>query len=229
MNYLKQAQPAVIATEALLDFLNGSKMTPETGRNLGKWIFQSSAQAGRLVTRSCDSVHSELLHLARGARFGTVPYYFPHRSSAEEEGVRVSFLIGMGSIKSVITGFRTPLASFQWAESSYHEALSALATTEDNWDDCGGNGPSAAAVATTTKIAKRFDERGVPDLALYPAPEGGVDVQWRTSTSLLIVEILSDGNISAVRRVSGFSVETSDSRLPDDIADWAIDRDQREG
>ena len=203
---IQQAQSAVIKKEALLDYLNGLQVTAETGRNLGNWLLMSRGKTGRLLTHSSASGHAELLHFSRSEQFGAMAYYFPHHSSADEEGVRYTYLAAMESINSAITFSQTSLGSQTWAESSYHEALSALATTEENWDDCGSRGPSAAAMGTTEAIAKRFYERGVPDLAFYPAPDGGVDVQWRTSTSLLIVEILSDGKVSAVRRVSGNGV-----------------------
>ena len=228
MNYVQFAQPAEIPKQALQSYLRGLRVDVGADRNSGNWIISHRSQNNKVATHRSASGHFELLKFTGGGRLGASAISFRHHSSAEEEGAQASYLVALESLKAA--WFRkSALSAFKWFNSPYHQALSSLATTEENWDDNGSAGPSAEAMNTTEQVAKRFHERGVLDLTFYPAPGSGVDVQWRTATSLLIIEIISDGKIGAVRRVSGFSVETCERPAPDEVADWATDRDQQEG
>lgn len=81
------------------------------------------------------------------------------------------------------------------------DQLVRLAILPDNWDDEGSEGPSKLAIALSAKllgaVAYQFSgEAGshVTPFAVAPLGDGGIQVEWRTSTCDLELEVSRDGD-----------------------------------
>lgn len=77
--------------------------------------------------------------------------------------------------------------------------LDELASLRDGWLDGQGRSPATGVIGALRAIAGELSATGIPDLHLYPTPEGGIQLEWRSGTTTeRSVEVKADLSIYAV-------------------------------
>lgn len=102
--------------------------------------------------------------------------------------------------------------------------LAQLEALEHDWDSYGGLPPCARSIQMAQSImlrmAKRFEERGVPS-AVMPIADGGIQLEWQGRSGALAVNAAPDGSWSYLLIERGPDGRTFEERygLNDDEAE----------
>jgi hypothetical protein len=78
------------------------------------------------------------------------------------------------------------------------QRLDELAALRDGWLDGAGRSPATGVIGALREIAGELFASDNAPLRLYPTPEGGVQLEWRSGTTESSVEVKADLSIYAV-------------------------------
>jgi hypothetical protein len=94
---------------------------------------------------------------------------------------------------------QTPVAALLASSFRRLEKLKAL---EHDWDSYGGVPPTVAAISTADRLLQQVSERfewtasmSIAPYAVAPVSGGGVQIEWRSLTTAIEVEIDSEGKL----------------------------------
>jgi hypothetical protein len=76
--------------------------------------------------------------------------------------------------------------------------LHELESLRDGWLDGKGRSPAAGVIRALRAIADKLTAEGLPSIRLYPTPEGGVQMEWRSGGTERSVEVKADLGLYAV-------------------------------
>lgn len=111
--------------------------------------------------------------------------------------------------------------------SSWSERLRHLAGLGDDWLHQGSKPPSSETVERVERVLLATLDAEVGPPAIYPSGEGGVQLEWRTVSRAVEVEILNSGSIEAAwyGRANGDDGEDRSFHMddPDAVADFVKD------
>jgi hypothetical protein len=105
--------------------------------------------------------------------------------------------------------------------------LAQLESLEHDWDSYGGLPPCARSIQMAQSImmrmAKRFEERGVPS-EVMPIADGGIQLEWLGRSGALAINAAPDGSWSYLLIERGSDGRTFEERygLNDDEAERLV-------
>jgi hypothetical protein len=105
--------------------------------------------------------------------------------------------------------------------------LAQLESLEHDWDSYGGLPPCARSIQMAQSImmrmAKRFEERGVPS-EVMPIADGGIQLEWQGRSGALAMNAAPDGSWSYLLIERGPDGRTFEERygLNDDEAERLV-------
>jgi hypothetical protein len=76
--------------------------------------------------------------------------------------------------------------------------LDELAALRDGWLDGSGRSPAIGVIDALREIAGELSVPDTAPLRLYPTPEGGVRLEWRSGTVESSVDVKADLSVYAV-------------------------------
>jgi hypothetical protein len=93
--------------------------------------------------------------------------------------------------------------------------LDELASLADGWLDGQGQAPNARVIAELRSMAGALAAEDMPALRIFPTPEGGIQLEWRSNTIERSVEVRADLSVYAVEvdTASGDTREWEHNRL----------------
>lgn len=107
--------------------------------------------------------------------------------------------------------------------SSWSERLRELADLGQNWLHPGSEPPSNETVERVERILLATLDAEVPAPAIYPSGDGGIQLEWRTSSRAVEVEILNSGPIEASWYGRSSDEDGEDRSFHDDDPDGVAD------
>jgi hypothetical protein len=105
--------------------------------------------------------------------------------------------------------------------------LAQLESLEHDWDRYGGLPPCARSIqmaqSIMVRMAKRFEERGVPS-EVMPIADGGIQLEWQGRSGALAMNAAPDGSWSYLLIERGPDGRTFEERygLNDDEAERLV-------
>lgn len=101
--------------------------------------------------------------------------------------------------------------------------LQHLAELGGDWLHPGSEPPSIETVERTERILLSTLDAEVEAPAIYPSGDGGIQLEWRTATRAIEVEVLNSGEIEAVWYGSTVGEDGEDRDFPVDDPDGVAD------
>lgn len=117
---------------------------------------------------------------------------------------------------------REPALPPEWSEHLEH-----LGRLKSGWLHEGSEPPSSDTLKHTERILLAILDAEIAAPTIYPSGDGGIQLEWRTDTRVIEVELLNEGRVEAAWYGRDADEDGEDSTFstsdPDGVADFVKD------